>query len=60
MAFKDTFTIIILLAIITSAITSIFYFLGVDFSIYGNYLVWIWMLVIFFMVLPSDQISKLV
>lgn len=52
-------SVILILFIITSAITSIFYFLGINFSVYGNYLIWIWMLVLLFIVLPSNQKSLL-
>ena len=60
MSYKETLTIIGILAIITSAIISIFFFLGVQFAMYGNYLVWVWMLVLFFLVLPSQVKSKLI
>ncbi len=59
MTFKNTLIIIILFAIITSAITSIFYFIGINFSVYGNYLMWLWMLVLFYMVLPYQEKSRL-
>jgi hypothetical protein len=60
MSLKEALIVIAALMLITSAITSIFYFFGVDFSVYGNYLLWIWMLVIFFLILPSQKISRLI
>ena len=47
----------ILLSIIILVIVSatIFNFIGVDFSEYGNYLMWIIVLIIFYIVLPKSQ-----
>jgi hypothetical protein len=60
MSLKEISTIIFSLLIITSAITSIFYFIGINFSVYGNYLMWIWVLVLFFIALPREQKSLLI
>ena len=43
---------IIILVIVSS---TIFNFIGVDFSAYGNYLMWIVALIIFYTVLPKSQ-----
>ena len=60
MGYKETLTIIGILCVMTAAINAIFFFLGVQFAMYGNYLFWIWMLVIFYLVLPDQVKSKLV
>ena len=59
MGFKEIGLIILVLLVFTSAITSIFYFVGISFSSYGNYLMWVWVLVIFFLSLPTEQKSDL-
>jgi hypothetical protein len=45
------------LIIINMLISLIFNFLGIEFSSYGNYLLWIMALVIFYLVLPSGKDS---
>ena len=45
------------LIIINMLISLIFNFLGIEFSSYGNYLLWIMALVIFYVVLPSGKDS---
>ncbi len=60
MSLKEALVVIAALIFTTSATTSIFYFFGVQFSTYGNYLLWVWMLMIFFLILPSQKISRLI
>ncbi len=49
---------ILLGIIITNMLISlIFNFLGIEFSTYGNYLLWIMALAIFYLVLPSGKDS---
>ena len=55
MSLKQILTIIIGLILITTAITTLFGFLGVDFSVYGNYLLWIWVLIILYFILPENK-----
>lgn len=55
MNFKQTLTIIIGLILITTAITTMFGFLGINFAIYGNYLLWIWVLIILYFTLPENK-----
>ena len=55
MTFKETLTIIISLILITIGITTLFGFLGINFSIYGNYLIWIWVLIILYFTLPENK-----
>jgi hypothetical protein len=45
------------LIIINMLISLIFNFLGIEFSSYGNYLLWIMALLIFYLVLPSGKNS---
>lgn len=45
--------------ILTYILSVLFNFLGIDFSTYGNYLLWVIALIIFFMVLPSNKGSNL-
>ena len=45
--------------ILTYILTVLFNFLGVDFAFYGNYLLWLIALIIFFMVLPASKTSNL-
>jgi hypothetical protein len=55
MNFKQTLTIIVGLILITTAITTMFGFLGINFAIYGNYLLWIWVLIILYFTLPENK-----
>ncbi len=45
------------LIIINMLISLIFNFLGIEFSTYGNYLLWILALATFYLVLPSGKDS---
>lgn len=45
--------------VLTYILSVLFNFLGVDFSTYGNYLLWLIALIIFFMVLPATKGSNL-
>ena len=55
MSVKQTLIIIFSLILITTGITTLFSFLGVDFAIYGNYLIWIWVLIILYFTLPENK-----
>ncbi len=54
---SSTYILYIILGVIvmTTAISVIFNFLGVEFSSYGNYLLWFIALAIFYIVLPSNN-----
>lgn len=45
--------------VLTYILSVLFNFLGIDFSTYGNYLLWLIALIIFFMVLPATKGSNL-
>jgi len=49
--------ILIGVIIINMLVNLVFNFLGIEFSSYGNYLLWIMALGIFYMVLPSGKDS---
>lgn len=49
--------IVLGLIILNMLISLIFNFLGIEFSSYGNYLLWIMALAIFYVVLPSGKES---
>ena len=49
--------ILIGVIIINMLVSLVFNFLGIEFSSYGNYLLWIMALGIFYMVLPSGKDS---
>ena len=49
--------ILIGLSIFTTIITVIFHFIGVEFQTYGNYLLWIFALALFYILLPSNEDS---
>ncbi len=55
MSVRQTLTIIVSLILITTAITTLFGFLGINFSMYGNYLLWIWVLIILYFTLPENK-----
>jgi hypothetical protein len=55
MSLKQTLIIIFSLILITTGITTLFGFLGVEFSTYGNYLIWIWVLIILYYTLPENK-----
>jgi hypothetical protein len=45
--------------VLTYVLSVLFNFLGIDFATYGNYLLWLIALIIFFMVLPRSKGSDL-
>jgi len=45
--------------VLTYVLSVLFNFLGIAFSTYGNYLLWLIALIIFFMVLPTSKGSDL-
>ena len=51
--------ILIGIMVLTYILSVLFNFLGIDFSTYGNYLLWLIALIIFFMVLPASKGSNL-
>ncbi len=53
-------SILIFLVIITISLIAIFNAFGVSTAIYGSYLVWVWVLVLFYLLLPSANKSALV
>lgn len=55
MSFKNNMYMIISLIILINVISSIFNFIGIDFSSYGNYLTWIIAVIIFFFILPKKR-----
>jgi hypothetical protein len=55
MTLKQTLTIIFILILITTGITTLFGFLGLDFALYGNYLIWIWVLIVLYYTLPENK-----
>jgi hypothetical protein len=55
MSIKTFLYILLSIIILVSVSATIFNFIGVDFSEYGNYLMWIIALIIFYMVLPKSQ-----
>ena len=59
MSFKNNMYMIISLIILINVISSIFNFIGIDFSSYGNYLTWIIAVIIFFFILQKKRITRL-
>jgi hypothetical protein len=55
MSIKTFLYILLSIIILVSVSATIFNFIGVDFSEYGNYLMWIIVLIIFYIVLPKSQ-----
>lgn len=55
MSFKKNMYMIISIIILINIITTIFNFIGIDFSSYGNYLTWIIALIVFFFILPKKK-----
>lgn len=55
MSFKKNMYMIISIIILINIITTIFNFIGFDFSSYGNYLIWIVAVIIFFFILPKKK-----
>jgi hypothetical protein len=49
--------ILIGVSIFTTIVTVIFHFIGVEFKTYGNYLLWIIALALFYILLPSNEDS---
>jgi hypothetical protein len=45
--------------VLTYILSVLFNFLGIDFATYGNYLLWLIALIIFFVVLPRNKGSDL-
>ncbi len=55
MSIKTFLYLLLSIIILVTVSATIFNFIGVDFSAYGNYLMWIVALIIFYMVLPKSQ-----
>jgi len=55
MSIKTFLYILLSIIILVSVSATIFNFIGVDFSEYGNYLMWLIVLIIFYIVLPKSQ-----
>ena len=55
MSIKTFLYLLLSIVILVSVSATIFNFIGVDFSDYGNYLMWIIALIIFYIVLPESQ-----
>ena len=55
MSIKTFLYLLLSIIILVTVSATIFNFIGVDFSSYGNYLMWIVALIIFYMVLPKSQ-----
>ena len=55
MPIKTFLYLLLSIVILVSVSATIFNFIGVDFSDYGNYLMWIIALIIFYIVLPESQ-----
>lgn len=53
MSFKTNIYMIISIIILVNIVSLLFNFLGVNFSSYGNYLVWFIAVVVFYFILPK-------
>jgi hypothetical protein len=56
-SFTKIIYILLGIIILTMLISLVFNFLGIEFATYGNYLLWLIALVIFYIVLPSNDNS---
>ncbi len=52
-SFKTTLSMIVMILFLIYVVTSGFNFLGIDFSSYGNYLLWFVCLILFYFMLPT-------
>ena len=57
MSYTTTLYILFAIILLVTIISTLFNFLGVNFAAYGNYLIWLIALVIFFYILPKRKNS---
>jgi len=57
LSFTKILYILVGIIILTMLLSLVFNFLGIEFASYGNYLLWLIALVIFYIVLPSNESS---